>query len=266
MLVLSEGILVSIISGGLGILLALLLSRAFNLKMPIQKALWILPMSVLLCLLGYLLPAFQATRVSPSRMIVRGEATGHKRKRFRALSTTSYALSQMFVKRTRTGLAILTTIIATTLNTLFIGLILYTRGYLIGTLLGEQILMHIGGYHLIFAIVSFLIAGLSISDLLLMSLSERKREIGVLKAVGWRSADVLRLFLKEGVILGFIGGLGGVILGSVVLFSSINYRIIQLPLIVIISLIFPVLIALVSSLFPARMATRVPPAETVRYE
>ncbi len=244
--VLSEGALVGMVAGTLGLVLALLLTTIFDLDMPLQRAVLILPLGVMLCLLGSLLPAIIAARIPPAQELRRGEVhvTGV---RFGRLSLPGYALRQAVRRRARAGLAIMTIAISTGLMTLFLGVIWYAHGYLSGTLLGEYILQHIGGFHFIIAGVSFVVSGLATADVLLMSIVERRREMGVLKSIGWRNKQVLRLFLWEAVGLALVGGLLGGVAGL-----YLYWHIYRASTLVILGLLGPaVLLPVVVSLLAA---------------
>ncbi len=264
-MVVFEGILTGLIAGILGFGLALMLSAALDLEMPLQKAIWILPLGLGLCFLGSLLPAVLAVRTSPAQTLARGEIAASSIQLGR-LSTPAYTLRQALQRRARASLAILTMAISAALITLFLGVILYTRGYLTGTLLGEYVLVHIGPIHFLMAGISFLVAGFATADVLLMAVIERRREIGILKAVGWRDRQVFNLFVLEAVGLAGIAGLIGWGIGCV----SIWYLYRKLPLaglgLLIPALLIPVLIGALAALYPARQAAQVPPAEAMRYE
>jgi putative ABC transport system permease protein len=249
----------------LGLILALILTAVFDLDMPWQKALLILPLGVTLCLLGSLLPAIIAARIPPAQTLGHGEiaVSGVK---LGSLTLPSYAWRQAVRRRARAGLAVLTIAISTGLVTLFLGVIRYSQGYLTGTLLGETILQHIGGFHLAIVGVSFVVTGLATADVLLMGTVERRRELGVLKSVGWRNRYVFYLFLWEAVGLALVGGVLGWVVG-VFLYWTI-YR--QLPMTMLVllvpALLLPSTVSLLVAIYPARQASRVPPADSMRYE
>jgi putative ABC transport system permease protein len=95
---------------------------------------------------------------------------------------------------------------------------------------------------------------------------ERRREIGVLKAVGWRTATVARLFVAEGTLLGLLGGLAGAALGLALfvgLYQSVSSRLVWIAAVGVLA---PLLVGALAALYPARVAARIPPAEAVRYE
>jgi putative ABC transport system permease protein len=114
--------------------------------------------------------------------------------------------------------------------------------------------------------IGFALAALSLANSLLAGVLERRREIGVLKATGWRTETVTRLFLAEGSLLGLLGGLLGV-LGGVAFFTAVYQSLSpNLLWISLVGLLLPVLVGSWAALYPARVAARIPPAEAVRYE
>ena len=125
------------------------------------------------------------------------------------------------------------------------------------------------------AMIVLLVGGIGIMNLMLISVTERTREIGVHMAVGATRKDILGLFLLESVVLSFIGGVLGVIVGTLgghyLSFVISNYLKTELSSVISIKVI---LIALLSSIgiglafgfYPAWNASRTDPAEALTYE
>jgi putative ABC transport system permease protein len=135
---------------------------------------------------------------------------------------------------------------------------------LVGSVLGtiEAVL---GGI----AAISLIVAGVGIINTMTVSVMERTREIGVLKAIGAKSRDVMFLFLSEAVMTGITGGIAGALFG--VLLSQIIGDYINLPPDPSLSLVvyvvgFAVVTAVVSGLYPAWRASNLHPVEALRYE
>ncbi|MGD0517741.1 MAG: ABC transporter permease [Thermoguttaceae bacterium] len=126
------------------------------------------------------------------------------------------------------------------------------------------------------ASVSLIVGGIGIMNIMLVSVTERTREIGIRMAVGARPRDILRQFLVEAIILSTLGGVLGVALGIAFAFGltyAINtiYTFTKWPVIIsinsiIIALMFAGSVGLFFGFYPARKASRLDPIEALRYE
>ncbi|MCL2690738.1 MAG: ABC transporter permease [Candidatus Bathyarchaeota archaeon] len=130
------------------------------------------------------------------------------------------------------------------------------------------------------AAISLLVAGISIMNIMIVSLIERTREIGILKALGMKSRTVLMIFLGESVIIGFIGAILGIIggwglanfvtwlLGTGLLGTGGNIAITPVisPTVIIGALCFGVGISVIFALYPAWRASKLRPVDALRHE
>lgn len=119
------------------------------------------------------------------------------------------------------------------------------------------------------AAISLLVGGIGIMNIMLVSVTERTREIGIRKAVGAGRKDILVQFLIEAVVMTLSGGLAGVLLGAGVswlLSTLVGWTVRITPFSVILATAFSVLVGLVFGLWPARQAARLSPIEALRYE
>ena len=126
------------------------------------------------------------------------------------------------------------------------------------------------------AAISFLaiaVGGIGVLNTMLMSVLERTREIGVLRALGWRRRRVLGMIINESLLLGLIGGAVGILIafGLTYLFSLIpmfgSMLSAQWDLIIFArALAVALLLGLLGGLYPAYRATRLQPVEALRYE
>jgi lipoprotein-releasing system permease protein len=134
-----------------------------------------------------------------------------------------------------------------------------------------------------FIILSLIImvAAFNIISSLIMIVMEKTREIGILKSMGATSNSVMKIFMYEGIIIGLIGTFLGCLIGYVVGFLQLNYKIISLPADVYIIDSVPIelhlfdfiaissvalLLCFLASVYPAFKASRLFPVEAIRYE
>jgi len=130
----------------------------------------------------------------------------------------------------------------------------------------------LNGFLLAIAGVSLVVAGVSIFNVMLMTVAERRGEIGVLRAVGIHRKQVLRTLLVEATLLGVVGGAVGAVLGVIAVVVTATQT--QLPLWAVLmpgnalvplgAFAFGILIALVGGLYPAYRAAWEPPVEALR--
>jgi putative ABC transport system permease protein len=121
----------------------------------------------------------------------------------------------------------------------------------------------------VIASISLLVGGIGIMNIMLASVTERTREIGIRMAVGASAFDVLIQFLIEAVVLSLIGGILGItlgILGVVGLAYAANWPVVFSPRVMFLALIVPVGIGIFFGYYPALKASRMDPIEALRYE
>jgi len=119
------------------------------------------------------------------------------------------------------------------------------------------------------AAVSLLVGGIGIMNIMLVSVTERTREIGIRLAVGARSSDVLAQFLTESVVLSLFGGTIGVLLAyafATVLNSAVGMTTIVKPGIVLLAFGFAGAVGVFFGFYPARKAAMLNPIDALRYE
>jgi putative ABC transport system permease protein len=122
------------------------------------------------------------------------------------------------------------------------------------------------------AAVSLLVGGIGIMNIMLVSVTERTREIGIRMAVGARGRDILLQFLTEAVVLSVLGGSLGILLGvlsSRVLprvLSSLGVVTLVSPTSIVVAFLFSAVIGIFFGFYPARKASQLDPIESLRYE
>jgi putative ABC transport system permease protein len=120
-----------------------------------------------------------------------------------------------------------------------------------------------------FAGISLVVGGIGIMNIMLVSVTERTREIGIRMAVGARARDVLRQFLIEAILLSATGGLLGILAGywlAPLLTRFAGFPTLISPESVMIAFSVSTIIGVVFGFFPALKAANLDPIEALRYE
>ncbi len=117
------------------------------------------------------------------------------------------------------------------------------------------------------ASIALLVGGIGVANIMLVSVTERTREIGLRKALGAKRSDILNQFLLEAVILSVSGGIIGILLGvGVSLLVSIFFVSTVTPWSIFLAFFFSVLVGVVFGVAPAVKASKLSPIEALRYE
>jgi macrolide transport system ATP-binding/permease protein len=119
------------------------------------------------------------------------------------------------------------------------------------------------------AAISLLVGGIGIMNIMLVSVTERTREIGLRKAIGAREKDIMVQFLIEAVVMTFTGGIFGVLFGAgiaLLLALVAGWAIRVSTFSIILATGFSIAIGMIFGLWPARQASKLNPIEALRYE
>jgi putative ABC transport system permease protein len=119
------------------------------------------------------------------------------------------------------------------------------------------------------ASISLIVGGIGIMNIMLVSVRERTREIGIRKAVGARGRDILAQFLIEALTLSILGGVIGALLGlgvSALIGAFAGWGFQFNPATIVVALVFSLLVGVVFGVWPARQAARLDPIASLRYE
>jgi putative ABC transport system permease protein len=117
--------------------------------------------------------------------------------------------------------------------------------------------------------ISLVVGGIGIMNMMLTTVTERTREIGLRKAIGAKNKDISLQFLLEAIVITFVGGFFGVILGLLVSYavsSFANIATTVAPSAVLLSFGVSALIGIVFGYYPARRASLLNPIEALRHE
>ncbi|MGH9493098.1 MAG: ABC transporter permease [Terriglobales bacterium] len=119
------------------------------------------------------------------------------------------------------------------------------------------------------ASVSLLVGGIGIMNIMLVSVTERTREIGIRMAIGATEQDVQRQFLIEAVVLSMIGGAVGIVFGvgsSLLITNTLGWPVLVSPLAIVTAVLFSAAVGIFFGYYPARKAAGLDPIEALRYE
>lgn len=133
----------------------------------------------------------------------------------------------------------------------------------------NSVLNYITVFVVLVAAISLLVGGIGVMNIMLVSVTERTREIGIRKALGARTGSILLQFLSESAIITLIGGIIGIILGvagAALVCGAIGFSAQVLPSTVIIASLFSSAVGIFFGIYPARRAAKLSPIEALRHE
>lgn len=117
--------------------------------------------------------------------------------------------------------------------------------------------------------ISLIVGGVGVMNIMLVSVTERTREIGLLKAIGAQEKDILAQFLIEAVVMTGIGGIIGIavgILGAGIISMIVGIPLVVNPIAIIAAVLVAMVVGIIFGLYPARRAARLSPIDALRYE
>lgn len=212
--VLGEVALVGLVAGLLGTGAAMAAASLLSLELPWWRALLVMPLGLLLALSAGLFPAWRAATVAPLEAIRPPVAAARRGWRVRRLLVLAFA--NLARVPGRTLLAGATLVVGVAALTALVAIQQAFEGVLVDTLLGNAISFQVRGPDLAAVALLIGLAGMSIADVLYLSLRERSVELGTLRTFGWGDRHLARLVATESLLLGLSATAVGAGLGVLI--------------------------------------------------
>ena len=133
----------------------------------------------------------------------------------------------------------------------------------------NQLANALGSFLVAVALISLLVGSIGIMNIMLVTVTERTREIGIMKALGFSSMDVLLLFLVESIIISLFGGLLGIGLGiggAYIVTNVLKLPFFYSPYIFEAGLMVAIVVGVVAGVYPASKAAKLTPVDALRYQ
>jgi putative ABC transport system permease protein len=118
------------------------------------------------------------------------------------------------------------------------------------------------------SLIAVVVGGVGILNTMLMSVMERFRDFGILKAIGWSNGNIMTLVVSESIILGVVGGLAGLAVGYTLVEIAkpiLGFPMQVTPTLAVTAVLLAASLGLIGGLYPARKASRLNPIEAIRY-
>lgn len=133
----------------------------------------------------------------------------------------------------------------------------------------DNVMQYITVFVSLVAAISLLVGGIGVMNIMLVSVTERTREIGIRKSLGARTSSIMMQFLAEAGIITLLGGLIGIVLGLVignVVCSVLSFPASISPFVVIVATLFSSAVGIFFGIYPAKKAAKLSPIEALRHE
>jgi ABC-type lipoprotein release transport system permease subunit len=262
--VLAELLGVGLMAGVLGTALALLIVAIFGLDLDLWRVVLVIPLAVGLALLAGLIPSLLASRGHPLDALRPPVSGSGRLGRVRSVMALALANLRRLPARTLLGAAGL--VIGVAALTVLVAIERSFGGTLVGTLLGSAISVQVRGSDFVAVVLTIILAGVSVADVLYLNLRERSAELATLRAFGWSDGQVRATVVLEALGIGTIGSLTGGGIGVAVGAALLGVSVVPLLLAAAIAVGGGVVVAVSASLVPVSQVGRLTPHEVLATE
>jgi ABC-type antimicrobial peptide transport system permease subunit len=207
----SELLLTGLVAGLAGTGIATLLVAALGLKVAVWQLVLVTPVSVLLAGLAGLPPTYRAARAVPMQAVL--PSVRPPRRAARVTSITRLGLVGVGRTPGRSALAAASLFVGVAALAGLLAIQQQFAQHAVGTLLGNVVAIQVRGVDLFAVVLILSLGGFTIADVAYLNISERRGEIGTLRATGWTEQHVRRLFATEALTIAAVGAVTGALVG-----------------------------------------------------
>ncbi|WP_052345766.1 ABC transporter permease [Paucisalibacillus sp. EB02] len=223
------------------------------------RFLWTGLFGLIIYVLGAVIPMILTRNIFPYEAMRSGEISGNSKRLFRARGINRMAFNHFIGKWKRSLLSVTSIALPTSLLAVFLYITFRLRGIMYTSMLGEYIALEIGLAHYVAIIVSLIIAILTTAEITWQNISERREEISLLQAIGWKGWHIRRLVLAEGVFSGLFAAAIGLSVAFVLMWGLYGEFPAEEIGFILATGVIPIVIGLVGTIFPAERAVRIVP-------
>ncbi|HAM82012.1 FtsX-like permease family protein [Ornithinibacillus bavariensis] len=225
----------------------------------LTRFVWTGLFGLIVYMLGSIIPMLLTQNISPYEAMRTGEITGGSKRLFKAKGINRMAFNHFIGKWKRSILSVISIALPTALLAIFLYITFRLRGIMYTSLLGEYVALEVGPAHYVAIIVSLIIAILTTAEITWQNVSERKEEISLLQAIGWRRWSIRRLILAEGLFSGLFAAVIGLTIAFLMIWGLYgSFPAEEIGFLLATGLI-PVIIGLLGTVFPAERAVQIVP-------
>ncbi len=257
---------VGLLSILLAALLSLVLIHMLSLELVVGQFLLVLLLELAAFMLSALLPAWKISAASPVQYLQKGEAAP-RRAYAGKMNMHTIAVNNIKRKPARSLTIVFSMLLTSGLLTVISLVQSGLQGQLYGTLLGRWVHSSIQPYHRLMGWGALVISAANIFLSTRVNVNERKDEIGLLSALGWRRTDIAHLFCREQVGTSLLGALAGLLVGGTVfvaLYQNVAFAALPWAQVLLLGIVVPLVLSYLAAFIPAYRGAGLLPLDALR--